>query len=355
MLLRNTPRRRTPAPGEVETPNTIAAPVHAPAPPASIVLEWTSTSLPSPVTWMWKPHAVALVMLLLHAAPRTTLFSIRAVAFSANTPVTRVAQPPVMVLRSTSGPEPFTSTPMTSIPRLPVMVLPETRRQPPPSHAMPIDWVGLPLVAPWMSLLPITVQALPMPPEAPHATPTAREAAPWPPPASRTFASITGRQAPTERIAETSASEPPSAAMTSLSTIQGALSEQPSSRMPWDWSPPPWMRIELPRTTVPVAWPSRRTPARSSPIPPQIALRSTMAPGESLRSTTVLVSGVLPLLVVRPRSPRPVQLLVAQRPVVGSIVLQLSRRMGCDAADRTAIASVVPPPAATIERVISAC
>ena len=98
---------------------------------------------------------------------------------------------------------------------------------------------------------PITVHALAVPPRSPHAMAAARDAAPSPPPTRRALASMTGRHAPTERMAETSASVAPSAVMASLSTIHGMPSAQPSSRTPCTWLPVPVMAIALPRMTVP--------------------------------------------------------------------------------------------------------
>ena len=49
------------------------------------------------------------------------------------------------------------------------------------------------------------------------------------------------------------------------------------------------------------------------------------------------------------------QVVDTQRPVLGSSLAQFSRMVGDDAIERIATASVVPEPAVTLERVISAC
>src|SRR5262245_19371708 len=157
MLLRKMPRRSTALAVPVVAPNTAATPLHLPGPPASTVFEWTSTSLPPVATRMEKPYACAVVAPLPHAAPRSRLFSTRPELLSASTPVVaRVPQPPVMLLRSTNVPPPFTHSPTASPPRLPLMTLLATRPQLPPSHMTPNDCVGWLLPAPWISLLPMT-------------------------------------------------------------------------------------------------------------------------------------------------------------------------------------------------------
>src|SRR5438105_2535409 len=136
-----------------------------------------------------------------------------------------------------------------------------------------------------MALLFSTAQRLAVVPLPPHQTPVARAVAASPPAIRVWLLSMTGWQLPSARTADTDAPAAPSAAMVSLSTIHGAASPHGSSQTPCDWLVPPEARMVLPRTTVPADEPDTRTPARSVAAPPQMALRSTMAPGESFKKT----------------------------------------------------------------------
>jgi len=66
-----------------------------PTPPASIVLELTSSSLPLAATWTWTPLTSGETRLSAQVEPCTTLLSIRAQASSARRPIVSfVPQPP---------------------------------------------------------------------------------------------------------------------------------------------------------------------------------------------------------------------------------------------------------------------